>query len=102
MVIYIETQYPTESVNQMAGKFVERMASNPPPDFLTMRGPYVKAETGVGIQSITIFEVEDNKLAEGMMFCLETMVSYIGIPGYTYTIDVRTEVQEALKMIGME
>ena len=101
MVISIETSYPTESVNQIAKKYLERMASNPPPDYLTMKGPYIKGKTGIGIHSFTIFEVENNNLAEGMSFLIESMASYIGIPGYTYTIDIRMEAQEALKAIGM-
>ena len=99
MVIIASVAYPPESVNEIAARFVEMP---PLPDYITLRGPYISSLKGEGVQTISLYEFEDqSKLAEALAFVGSRMVTYYGVPGFTYSVFPWLEVQEALKLIGM-
>jgi len=101
MVIIVESSYSTENVSQLARRYVELLEEKPVPDYLSMRGPYVGAQAGSGFQSLTLFEVDNDDLAKGLLFLSEFMASLTGIPGYTYHIRPWYDIDEALRSIGM-
>jgi len=71
-------------------------------DYITRRGPYVLGVREAGIQSITVYEIDrSTKLAEACEEVGKQAVHFIGVTGFTYSIDVCFEVEEALKMIGL-
>ncbi|MGW8322258.1 MAG: hypothetical protein ACWGSD_11960 [Thermodesulfobacteriota bacterium] len=99
MVIVLRTSYPTEKAPEMGKRFLEVPAL---PDYITRRGPYVLGVREAGIQSITVYEIDrSTKLAEACEEVAKQAVHFIGVAGYTYSIDVCFEVDEALKMIGL-
>ena len=71
------------------------------PDFLTKKGPYISADVKRGVHSITLYELENEKLAKGLMAVGDSMAVYIGVPGYNYEIKTYLEIEEGLGMIGM-
>jgi len=72
------------------------------PDFVTMKGPFVLPRQGEGIQSITLYEVDrPTRMAEAVELLANEQAKFIGVPGYTYSINVALEVEEALKTIGL-
>ena len=98
MVIITTVSYPPESVEEVAKRFVEQP---PLPDYITMKGPYISSLKGEGIQTIALYEFEDqSKLAEALTFVGTRMVTYYGVPGFTYSAFPWLEIQEALKLIG--
>ena len=76
MVIIIKTTYPPESADEIAKKYLEYLGANPPPDYMKMIGPFVNGERGSGINVNTIFELPNEKLADGLIYCGEMMVSF--------------------------
>jgi hypothetical protein len=68
---------------------------------ITMRGPYIQGVKGDGIQSTTVYEFDRAKMADAMEAVSNRYVPYFGVPGFTYTINVCLEAQEALKMLGL-
>lgn len=98
MVIICDISFPQESANKVGKRFLE---STPVPDYITLKGPYVKGKKMGGIQVLEIYELDNAKVAEGIEFVTNRCVNYFGIPGYTYEINVYFEAVEALKMIGL-
>ena len=97
MVIINAIRFPQESANEVGKRFLEIA---PPPDFMSMKGPYIKG-TDEGIRAMEIFELDENKLALGIDYVTQRCVSYFGIPGYSYETNVYFEAQESLKLIGL-
>ena len=95
MVIIGTISFPTESSKEMGKRFMEI------PAFINKRGPYFNSELGVGIKCISIFEFEPSNMAEAIAFVHDYYATYIGIPGYSYTIDTWLEAFEALKLVGL-
>jgi hypothetical protein len=98
MVIVIQMAFPPESANQIAKRFIE---TPPIPDYMTRRGPYVSSELTEGVHTLTIYEMDNEKLTEGLVFLSDLMTTYFGVPGFKYTIRQYLETEEALKLLGM-
>jgi hypothetical protein len=96
MVIIGMISFPTESSVEMGKRFMEL------PPYLNKKGPYFSTELGVGIKAISIFEFDPSKLAEANEFINNYYARYIGVPGYTYTVDIWLEAMEALKLVGLD
>jgi hypothetical protein len=98
MVIVSQLSYPPESANQIAKRFIE---APPLPAYMTLMGPYVNSELSQGIRTLSIYELDNSKLAEGTAFVADYMATFFGVPGFTYSIRHYLEVEEALKLLGM-
>lgn len=98
MIIKSEVSYPPESANQIAKRFLE---SPQVPDFMTRKGPYVNSSVSEGILVMTLYELDNARLAEGLNFLGNFMTTYFGIPGFKYQFKPYFTVEEGLKMLGM-
>ena len=98
MVIVINISYPTESTQDMAKRFIEAPQV---PEFITRQGPYITADIDSGINSLSVWEVENAKMAEGLQAAGDYMATFFGVPGFKYQVKPYFAVEEALKMIGM-
>ena len=97
MVIINAMRFPQESADKVGKRFLEIA---PPPDFMSMNGPYIKG-TEQGIRAVEIFDLDETKLALGLDYVTQRCVTYFGIPGFTYETNVYFEAQESLKLIGL-
>ena len=97
MVIINALRFPQESANEVGKRFLEIA---PPPDFMSMKGPYIKG-TEQGIRAVEIFDLDETKLALGLDYDTQRCVTYFGVPGLTYETNVYFEAQESLKLIGL-
>jgi hypothetical protein len=98
MVIIATMLYPTESTKEIVKRFMEQP---PLPAYITMKGPYLTGEVGAGIKSLIVYEYDQSKFSEAMEFLGARYAKYIGVPGYTYSIQTWVEVKEALRAVGM-
>ena len=98
MVIVSKISFPAESAKKVGECFV---TASPLPDYITRRGPYISSNNMDGISSLSIFELDNAKLAEGMTAISDYVTGFFDVPGFAYEIKVRFEVEEALKMIGL-
>jgi hypothetical protein len=98
MVIFTTVSYPSESAKELATKFLEAPQV---PDFMTKKGPYVRANRTDGVIVTSLYELDNSKLADGMDYLGNYMATYFGVPGFMYDINPHYEVNEAMKMIGM-
>lgn len=98
MVIISKEAFPPKSANEMGKIFLK---SPPLPAFITMKGPYVSFEVGVGIKIISIYEFDQSKMKEALEVVSNRYVDYFEVPGFTYAIEMWQEPAEALKLIGL-
>jgi len=98
MVIITHISYPSENVQAMAKRYLE---APQPPDFITRRGPYVSSNLSAGMLALTIDELDNSKIDEGIQFASNFVSAFYGIPGFKHEIKTYLEVEEALKTIGM-
>ena len=98
MIIIAIVAYPTESSKEVGKRLKELPA---PPAYVTIKGPYVSGEVGVGIKSIVLYEFEQTKTREAMEYVGNRLTKYFGVPGFTYSYNIWLEAKEALKMIGL-
>ena len=99
MVIFSSVSYPPESAKQIATRFMEAPQI---PDFMTRKGPYVSSNIAEGILTTTLYELDNSNLAEGLIFLGNYLAIFFGVPGFKYEIKPYFNVEEALKMIGIE
>jgi hypothetical protein len=98
MVIISIVSYPTDQVKEVA----KRLRELPPlPSYMTMKGPYLIGEVGAGIKAIIIYEYDQPKTKEAMEYVGSRIAKYFGVPGFTYSVNIWFEVNEALKMTGL-
>ena len=98
MVILMLTEFPAESAAEMGKRFIEEPSL---PNFIKRKGPYINSEKGEGIQGTNVYEFSNTRMAEAFEFISSIAVTYLDVPGYSYSIKVCLEAQEALKMIGL-
>ena len=99
MIILTTTLFPPESAKETGKRFMEAAAL---PDYITRRGPYILPAKAEGIQGMTIYEVDrPSKIAEAIEWSANDVTKYFGIPGFTYSIQVCLDVEEALKTVGL-
>lgn len=98
MVIISNVSYPPESTKEIAKRYLKAPVL---PDFLTKKGPYVSADRDGGMNSITYYELENDRLAEGLKVIGESLAIYFGVPGYKYDLRPYFELEEGLDILGL-
>ena len=101
MIIVVSSYYPPEQAKEMVKRYAQQVKTNPEPSYLKLIGPYAKSDADKGIVVMTLYEVANERLAEGLLWAGQAMAAYIGVPGFTYTVRVWYTAAEALKTIGM-
>lgn len=98
MIIISNVVYPPESTKEIAKRYLKAPKL---PDFLTKRGPYVSASMSEGMNSITFYELDNNRLAEGIRAIQDSLSVYFDVPGYKYDLKPYFELEEGLDVLGM-
>jgi len=98
MIITTSILYPPESANQIAKRFMETPTI---PDYMTKKGPYTNSSIEEGITTISFYELDRSKFADGYEFLGKYMATFFGVPGFKYEIRPYFEIEEAMKMVGM-
>lgn len=98
MIIIAKVQFPPEAAQETAACFLKAPER---PDYMVMKGPYFASNISGGITAITLYELDNSKIGDGMEFLSNHYASYFGIPGFRHEIRPFLEVEEALKSIGI-
>jgi hypothetical protein len=98
MVIIGIMSFPPEQSKEIGKRFLE---FPPLPAYMSMKGPFISNEVGVGIKSITIYEFDQSKTLEAIEFISNRYTIFYSVPGYTCSTNTWLEAKEALKMIGL-
>ncbi len=98
MVIITHMTYPPESAKEIAQRF---LGAPQPPEFMTRRGPYISSKLSDGILAISIYELDDARLAEGFDWIGNYLAAFFGVPGFKYDYNAFYPAEKALKIIGL-
>ena len=98
MIIISNVNYPPESAREIAKRFLTAPGL---PDFLVKKGPFISSTRDKGILSITFYEVDNSRLADGLQAVGDSLSIYFGVPGYTYDIAPYFEFEEGLKILNL-
>ena len=98
MVIVTNISFPAESAKQIGECFLK---VSPLPEYLTRKGPYISSNNTDGVKSLSIYELDSDKLADGMNAVGEYLTGFFSVPGFAYEVKVNFEIEEGLKMIGL-
>ncbi len=99
MIIITITSYPTESATEIGKRFVN---FPPLPDFVTMKGPFVSSVIDEGIKGITIYEFDESRYGEVYRIITDRISKFLGVPGFTYSVNHWMEAKDALALVGLE
>jgi hypothetical protein len=98
MIIISIVTYPPESTKEIVKRYLKAPVL---PEFINKKGPYVSASRTDGMNSITYYELENSRLAEGLQAIAESLAIYFGVPGYTYDLKPYFELEEGLNILGL-
>ncbi len=98
MIVVSNVTYPPESTREIARRY---LTAPPLPDFITKKGPYISASRRTGMHSLTYYELDNSRLAEGLQAIGDSLAIYFGVPGYQYEIKPYFELEEGLSILGL-
>jgi len=98
MVIISNVTYPPEGTKEIAKRYLKAPVL---PEFLNKKGPYVSSSMTGGMNSITFYELDNDRLAEGLKAIGESLAIYFGVPGYKYDLKPYFELEEGLSILGL-
>lgn len=94
--------YPNHLVDEVAKKYIENMEKIPPDESIAKTiVPVAVSTTEKGIETISIDEVESQKLGDALEHNALFMAEYRNINGFRYETKAWLTVEEAMKSIGL-
>jgi hypothetical protein len=100
--IIIHCWYPNHLADEVAKKYLETMEKYPPDESLAKTiVPAAVSSTRKGLKTITIDEVERQKLGDALERDALFMAEFRNINGFKYDVRPWSTVEEAMKHIGM-
>ena len=94
--------YPNHVVDEVAKKFMESLEKYPHDESISKTiVPAAVSTTKDGIETISIDEVESQKLSDAIEHDALFIAEYRNIKGFRYETKAWSTVEEAMKQIGM-
>lgn len=100
MLLLVTTSYPVTAQQKTMEIFLQLM-KNPLPDYVTTTGPYA-SWGGEGIESYTIFDIEEGKADDGLWEILTRLMNYYSVDGMKIKGTVLASIEEFMKRMGIE
>ncbi len=96
--IIVESLWPATSGEQLGKTWVEMKSL---PDGLEMVWAGTKSEVNLGSRGLVIFQCYKDKIDDLLAFIREDQSRYFKIQGYSFSVSIWTEPEDALKMVGL-
>ncbi len=98
MVLVCIISNPPESGEEM----IKRSKQLPRlPEYIKTIGPYIDSTVAEGIKTLTIYEFEDSKFAEASKRINNLLQAFIGVPGFTFSLEVWMRAKDAYQAFGL-
>jgi hypothetical protein len=97
MFLVTTSTYPLTKANAVAAKF-QKAASAPLPAFLK-RLYVLNTAGGDGIKVLGIYQVEDDKVTEGIKELTKYFVEFHDVEGFKYILETMLTDQEAIPLL---
>jgi hypothetical protein len=101
MFLVTTVLYPPDKSIVAAEKFIEVTAKELPP-FLKRLQVLGDSRMDKGMKVLSVYEVEDTKIKDGIIELTKMYVQFNGIEGFRYEIEPMLTVKEALGVLGMK
>ena len=101
MFLVTTVVYPPDKSIIVAEKFIEVMAKELPP-FIKRLHVLGDSRMDEGVKVLSVFEVEDARIKDGIIELTKMYVKFNGIEGFRYEIETMLTAQESLAALGMK
>jgi hypothetical protein len=101
MFLVTTVVYPPDKSIIVAEKFIEVMAKELPP-FIMRLHVLGDSRMDEGVKVLSVFEVEDTRIKDGIIELTKMYVKFNGIEGFRYEIETMLTAQESLAALGMK
>ena len=102
MIVMLEATYPGTKADEAATKFLERLKTDPQPEYVKIIDLYAFG-AGDGYRVLLFYEIEKGKEAEGTKYISGGMVAMLNaIEGYKVESHVVYNMAEAFEFLGMK
>ena len=102
--VFITSKFPPSQSNELVKRYIKEI-----PNFrAAVRGlskeiiPNAVKPTTKGIEVTGVHDIKEGKLEEFLIHQLKSMTAYQEVEGFSYSIEVRYKVTEALEVLGMK
>jgi hypothetical protein len=102
MIYFLDTTYPGTKVIEISTMFLERLKTEPMPEYVKLLDSYAFAG-GDGIRALMFYEVEDSKVKEGADYISRGVIKIMkAVDGYKVDFLTAYRLAEAFGIIDME
>ena len=96
--IIAASKWPTSSSEQLGKTWME-MGNVPESQKLIWAGTL--DDINLGVKGLVLWHCDDSKIAETLSWIRNDLVRYNKVPGFCCSVDVWTEPEDALKLLGL-
>jgi hypothetical protein len=95
------SKWPIESANEIGKRSVE---IKPIPEFIEMNGPYMYPDDNEGVTAISIFKYDKAKAKAGEAAdaIVNGFMTFLGVPGFRYSIRLASGSSATMKMMALK
>ena len=98
--VLLTMTYPNDKAQELGKKYLELIKS-PPPSYLKISHIFAATDPLYGIKGYVLYEIEDDKLFDGIKTIGKRMGAFRDIKGWKYNVEPLLEVKDALSLIGL-
>ena len=96
--IIVESKWPMSSSEKLAKTWLE-MGEVPETQKMIWAGTL--DDINLGVKGLVVWQCDDSKIAETQSWIRKDLVRYNVVPGFSCSVNVWTEPEEALKVLGL-
>jgi hypothetical protein len=96
--IIVESKWPALSAEKLAATWLE-MGDVPESQKLVWAG--ILDDINSGNKGLVLWQCDDSKIADTLSWIRKDLVRYNAVPGFSCSVNVWTEPEEALKVLGL-
>lgn len=98
--LLVTMTYPPYQAKELGKQYLQ-VAKSKLPSFLKISNLFTTTDPKYGIKVYALYEVEDDKILDGMKAIVTRYDPFSGIEGWIYNIETLLEVKDALPLIGL-
>jgi hypothetical protein len=96
--IIVESKWPASSAEKLAATWLE-MGDVPESQKMVWAG--ILDDINSGNKGLVLWQCDDSKIADTLSWIRKDLVRYIAVPDFSCSVNVWTEPEEALKVLGL-
>jgi len=98
MFVMVTHTYPLDKATEVGKAFTKLPPRSP---FIKRVGLYSILSTELGVKNYGLYEIEDEKLAEGLREMTKRLLNYKDVVGFGFKIEPLLTPEEALPFLGL-